>query len=85
MQDSVWNRLREGSRTFLGSASYVCLGWVPHTTKAGAPSVMAHLWGECRVCSKGFSTYANPEATDKGQLVRTCPEHRGQGPRWRHV
>jgi hypothetical protein len=78
---SAWNRLQEGAKVMIGSASYVCMGWVPVSTNAGDVVPVAHLWGKCRKCGEGFSSYHSKANIDAGYAARTCVTHRGQ----RHV
>ncbi len=77
-QVSVWNRLAEGEKTLVGSAAYVCMGWLPISTQDGAHTVVAHMWGECRVCGAGFSAYLSRSNVNAGKATRTCPQHRGR-------
>jgi hypothetical protein len=66
---------------------YEVVGFRPHVTRFGHEVELVQVVAECTVCGERYgATITRSVARGShrnSHISRTCPEHRGLGPRWR--
>jgi hypothetical protein len=66
---------------------YEVVGFRPYTPRRGDEIELVRIAGACAVCHEPYSAMITRRvvrgSARHNSITRTCPEHRGMGPRWR--